>query len=356
MGILSNKIALHRGLGRVYLEVKKDPKACLPLMRWAAYSPTAFDEQCEGTRAPYIYGLFKLYDDPTPFLEKTADKLYETAPNDPAFNYLVELLAIAAGDNSLLAWQALEDAFDNLYLTLVAIKERPDDFFPERDALEVLCLYLAKHKVYTPGELSKKLRDLISENPLFTEEDFDQFFELYVSPPIDRTPFVLSKQKKDLPPDIDELIADAENKEADDWVRLSAIHHLTDLEDERVHALALRLIDEDPQDGVILLAANYQESDEENFVHNVKRVYCDLHDGQNWHAMHLAVLSMREDHGKLPPLEALYHIYEYTYCSCCRHRAVKELAVQNALTREILAEAIYDADFDTRAFIQDLLS
>ena len=152
---------IYRGKGSAYLAMREEGAAerYHTALMTAATRSTAFDPQCEGTRAPYIYGLLMLTPNPNCYLDaaisefKFASMLnplakegkredttwqHNATPNDDDFNFLTELLAHFAADHSYDALRALIFEYDALYQYLLTCTERPDFYFPERDAFETL--------------------------------------------------------------------------------------------------------------------------------------------------------------------------------------------------------------------------
>ena len=85
--------ALLRGQGRCLQSVQTDPARYAPLVLWACRHEHAFDAQCEGSRAWFIYQLIGCYEDKTPFLQAAINALDHAKPNGGwRIFYLAELL------------------------------------------------------------------------------------------------------------------------------------------------------------------------------------------------------------------------------------------------------------------------
>lgn len=170
----------------------------------AATRSTAFDPQCEGTRAPYIYELLLLTQNPKPYLiaairefrfssvlhprnenskedPEDANCAHNPAPTDDDFNFLSELLALFAQDESYDALCALIAEYDALYQHLLQRDARPDLFFPERDAYEQLSITLCEKNLADPIDVIRDVGKILRDNPIYTDYDFDQFHDLVAS-------------------------------------------------------------------------------------------------------------------------------------------------------------------------------
>ena len=62
--------ALKKGLGICSLAVRKDPPAYRDALLRACREPFVYDLPAEGTRAPYLFGMFSFYQDRLPFLRE----------------------------------------------------------------------------------------------------------------------------------------------------------------------------------------------------------------------------------------------------------------------------------------------
>ena len=121
---------LLRGKGNCYYAVKNDPERYQAFLTYAATRSTAYDMQCEGTRAGYIYELLTLTGDTVPYLtaaicafhdasplyrntspapsdEEEPDFSRNLSPTDDDFHFLAELLAHFAKDKNSEALAAL---------------------------------------------------------------------------------------------------------------------------------------------------------------------------------------------------------------------------------------------------------
>lgn len=191
---------LLRGKGSCYLTVKDAPKSYYSALMNAATRCTAFDVQCEGTRADYIFALLNETGYVIPYLEAAivahheASPLFRDAisnhtddetprfchnpnPTNEDFHFLSELLALFAKNGNGRAKRALLSESNALFRYLLDCSERPDLFFPERDCFEELLITLCDHGLLDPIDAIADVGYLL-KNPIFTHYDFDQFHDL----------------------------------------------------------------------------------------------------------------------------------------------------------------------------------
>ena len=170
------KEALLRGQGRCLQAVQTDPARYAPLVLWACRHEHAFDAQCEGSRAWFIYQLIGCYEDKTPFLQAAINTLDHAKPNGGwRIFYLAELLYCFACDGEPAAADALWRAYDRLYTDLSAKKRRPNRYFGELDDFGNLCVILAdspQHMVKIAGDIGRLYRTC----HFYESWDFDWLF------------------------------------------------------------------------------------------------------------------------------------------------------------------------------------
>lgn len=168
--------ALLRGQGRCLQAVQTDPARYAPLVLWACRHEHAFDAQCEGSRAWFIYQLIGCYEDKTPFLQAAINALGHAKPNGGwRIFYLAELLYCFACDGEPAAADALWRAYDRLYTDLSAKKRRPNRYFGELDDFGNLCVILAdspQHMVKIAGDIGRLYRTC----HFYESWDFDWLF------------------------------------------------------------------------------------------------------------------------------------------------------------------------------------
>ncbi len=141
------KEALLRGQGRCIQAAKANPEKYWPVVLWACSHEVAFDPQCEGSRAWYVYQLIGCYEDRQPFQEAVIESLEKTKSSGSwKVQYLAELLQHFAVDGDRAAENALWDKYEALYQVLLRKKRLPEGIFPERDDFHALCVVLADRR------------------------------------------------------------------------------------------------------------------------------------------------------------------------------------------------------------------
>ena len=167
------KDALLRGQGRCLQAVQSDPARYAPVVLWACRHECAFDAQCEGSRAWFVYQLVGCYEDKTPFLQATMDALDHAKSNGGwRIFYLAELLSRFACDGESAAADALWRKYDRLYADLSAKKRRPNRYFAELDDFGNLCVILAdspRHMAKIAGDIGRLYRT----HDFYDSRDFD---------------------------------------------------------------------------------------------------------------------------------------------------------------------------------------
>lgn len=133
------------------------------------------------------------------------------------------------------------------------------------------------------------------------------------------------------------------------WEALENVHH------PLVRQFAIEHLREDVEMVLPVLIMNYQEDDEEMLIELVKSVKVDFACTTAWHSVQGDVLNMK-DYGLKTPKELLYHIFDTTYCSCCREYALLQMGKQRLLTAEILEECLLDSSYDIRAYAKRCLA
>lgn len=141
-------------------------------------------------------------------------------------------------------------------------------------------------------------------------------------------------------------------------LRTAALTVLKKIRHPDVREFALELIENDPEDGFPLLAKNYRPEDSSIFTNlflNINKHGFD--DAVSWHNHHITVLDMFEESNGTdsPPTHILPMIYKMTPCSCCRYRSVVLMDKYSMLTKEILAECVYDSYIKTQIFAREKL-
>ncbi len=169
--------ALLRGQGRCIIAARKEPERYKKVILWACSHEVAFDPQCEGTKADYVYELITCFHDRSPFLE-AAVSAFEKCRSDRGWltPYLAELLTFFARDGSKMAEDALWKKYEMLYAALLNKKKAPCGVFPQRDDFAMLAQVLALSRS-AMGKIAADIGRLYLERDFYTAYDFDWLFE-----------------------------------------------------------------------------------------------------------------------------------------------------------------------------------
>ncbi len=165
-----------RGLGRCVQAVQKEPESYRDAVLWGCTHNIAFDAQCEGTKAVYLYNMISCYPDKEPFVQAIAQSLVAASPKEYWKNsQQVQLLLFFAQDGDLTARQALQDTYHRLYETLRVRKRRPSGVFYEADFFDNLCHIVAINCNATL-RIARDIGKLYLEKPFYCEWVFDWFY------------------------------------------------------------------------------------------------------------------------------------------------------------------------------------
>lgn len=315
------------GHGRCIEAARENPEKYRDLIIWACTHNISFDTQCEGTRAWYVYQLVNCYENQAPFIVKIAEALEKCRSNGSwQMYYLSELLQLFALDGNIVAQKALQSKYEQLYSSLMAKKRRPNRFY-ERDDFEFLCITLSADK-QAFLKIAEDIGRLLQTSNLYGGGDFEQHYELAGKK---YAKALRAKAKK--APYIKAYVEAQEKykKECEEW---RANHPIP-----KVPRLNLKKDD---------LSLNIKEIEA-----RVKSVAVDHNEETGWHSLYLDILKMQ---GVKIPFSVLEHIYENSYCSCCRENALRQMGKQRMLTDEILRECLLDSNEDIRAYVKRILN
>jgi hypothetical protein len=132
------------------------------------------------------------------------------------------------------------------------------------------------------------------------------------------------------------------------WQALENIRH------PMVREFALKNLKNNLETVLPVFIKNYQEQDATLLESLVKSIYVDFDDTTGWHGVYYDVLRMVYD-GLKASATLIQHIYETTYCSCCRERAFLQMRKRRMLTNEILQECLLDSNDDIRTYANQCL-
>ena len=169
------KQALLRGQGRCVQAAREHPERYRSVILWACTSETAYDVQCEGSRAWFVYQLIKCFPDHTPFLDAVIEH-FDRAADSGRVCYAAELLRFFAKDGEKQAEEALWRKYECLYRSLLDRVRRPKGIFSKRADFGHLCWLLAERESAVT-RIAEDIGRLYRENRCYNGSDFDWFYE-----------------------------------------------------------------------------------------------------------------------------------------------------------------------------------
>ncbi len=167
-----------QGLGRCNIVLQKSEKIekYKDVVLWGCLHNLAFDAQCEGTRADYVYKLTKYFDDEEYFLNPLVE-VYEKYKSKDLwqFHHLTWLLQCFAADGKEIALDSLRKKYKFLHSRLINKRSfRSYDY--ERDYFEAICFSLkALGGIDEMLEIASDMGELFEKNPHYSGSSFDWF-------------------------------------------------------------------------------------------------------------------------------------------------------------------------------------
>ena len=408
------KDLLIKGRGICVLEVKRDPARYFADLLWACSHELAFDAQCEGSRAWYVYQMICCYPDKSSFLNTLIRNLDNCRSNGGwKLQYLSEILMHFVRDGDREAEAALWRKYDQLYEVLRSKKRLPDRYFAERDDFSMLCVNLGENR-NAMVRIAEDIGRLYRENSIYDGWAFDWLYaengkrylktlerkaekseniaaylresrrteeeELQEKKNRSPSPVVVGSRLKRAP--LEEKLAYMERYlgEKEPEARAQALRPFTRcpypgdispvVEDMGSECTRLRLtaglvLENIRSDQVRHLALDRLAEDPETWFPMLIRNYEDRDadfvtnfvqsmpmDHSSATYWHAVHLDVLKmaDHGLKVPCQLLMHIYYSTYCSNCRCKALRQMGRRRMLTDEILEECLYDSQEQVRIY------
>lgn len=114
------KSLMLRGRGRAVIALRQaeDKEKYRDLVLWACRRNMAFDPQCEGTRARYVYDMVCCYEDRGPFLEAALGRFRSCRGRSWFFEHCCELIACFASGGDPRADLALRERYADFRMEL----------------------------------------------------------------------------------------------------------------------------------------------------------------------------------------------------------------------------------------------
>lgn len=408
-----------KGRGCCVQAVLADPERWRSEVLWACGHEIAFDAQCEGSRAWYVYRMIECYEDKTPFLQALISAL-DKARSRAGWKslYLGEILIHFMLDGNKEAEAALWQHYETLYAILRKQKRHPRRYFFERDDFSALCVNLGQRRE-AMVRIAEDIGRLYRENPIYDGWYFDWLYATNGK----RILKTLEKKAK-TSENIADYLRESQWVEEEDLrqrqerrpsaavigsrlkkgtreEQLAYMEKYLGERDPEARTQALRAFTRCPYPGDISPVVADMESEDSNLRFVATLVLENLRgpqvrqlalerleaDPETWFPMLVRnyeerdrdfvteyVKSMKTDHacttawhgiqldvlkmldhGLKSPGELLLHIYETTYCSNCRCDALRQLGKRRLLTDRILEEALYDSQADVRTYAKRVL-
>ena len=172
------KFCMQQGRGQCHLTLKNETniEKYKEIVLWGCLHNLAYDAQCEGTRAEYVYNLTKFFNDEDYFLLPIINA-FETLPNrrDWLFYHFSTQLSLFASNGNERARHAIQRKYDQLFSILLNKRSfRSYDF--ERDNFERLCIALLPlGDANINYKMICDMGRLFRENPHYDCDYFDWF-------------------------------------------------------------------------------------------------------------------------------------------------------------------------------------
>lgn len=408
-----------KGRGCCIQAVCSEPERYFSEVLWACGHELAFDAQCEGSRAWYVYQMICCYPDKAPFRDRLISSLgHCRSTGGWKLQYLAEILMHFVLDGDRDAEAALWRKYDELYRILRSKKRQPRRYFAERDDFAALCIDLGERRE-AMVRIAEDIGRLYREYSFYNGWHFDWLYaqngervlktlEKKAETSENISAYLLESKKT-----AEEALRDREGRrpspvvigsrlknasmeekleymerylgEKEPEARISALRVFTrcpypgdimpvvadtDSENPHLRMVAMLVLENLRSPQVRQLALDRLEEDPETWFPMLVRNY--LPEDEPFvieyvksiptnHACTTAWHAIQGDvlrmldHGLKAPGDLLLHIYETTYCSNCRCDALRQLGRRRMLTDEILEECLYDSQADVRKYAKRML-
>ena len=294
----------------------------------------AFDAQCEGTRAEYLFRLTEFFEDRQLFY-RTAGEAFLALDEtwSWSFKHLCEFLTLAAKSGDHESAQVLSRKYAELKELLIS-KCDFSGYDRDRDHFNNLCI----SSVETGGSeaflhAAEDIGEIMSKNPHYRAWDFDYFnFKSGQILGIAAVTKLLESSEAEsvalYRQSMAEMRAEIEKNARD--VKSSGNYRK-----KRAERLAKTQYDI-PSLSELLYHTEARMDD--GFAVGHHKYVCDLIEARV--------------QGNAVSGEVFLEIYDTTLCSCCRSKTVEFLAEDGLLSDEIIRECLYDCNEQTRAFAE----
>lgn len=403
-----------RGHGRCYTHLQDGERIdkYKDIVLWGCLHNLAYDIQCEGTRAEYVYGLTKFFSDDEYFILPAIKKLEELPNNRHVYDeisHLSGLLRRFAEDGSGEALSALRKKRRE-YLEILMNKRshRSYDFmrdYFERISIDTIPLIDLSELVSDFGRLfinnkhydmdefdwfsicledyygAKRLSSILKKESKHNgeisafydsylilksdnaehrprrerrEESVEELTErLFSEEDPDKKADILFKVsfKENIPESIHEKIIEYAGSD-NDKLSENALYALTYCQGDAVYSFAKSILNSDRKtEAIEMLLMNYHHEDKESLFEEIKKYKIDYRSQYDWHSVTAKIISV-SDAGIPIPKEYLVYVYENILCSYCRKNVIKALAKRRWLTPGMIKESQYDSNDETAGYIR----
>lgn len=174
------KQAMMCGLGRCIIELQStaDAKKYFDFVMWGCTHNFAYDTQCEGTRAWYVWQMTKCFKERKIFVNAVIERMENYHSNGSwLFSHYCDLLYLFAQDGFEEAKAALCKKYSVMYQQLLETKRLSHSIFPLRDDFESLCVLLSSDSLDSYIHITEDIGNLFLQTQLFDGYDFDWMFE-----------------------------------------------------------------------------------------------------------------------------------------------------------------------------------
>ena len=408
-----------KGRGCCIQAVRRDPERYRSEVLWACRNEIAFDAQCEGSRAWYVYQMIDCYEDKIPFLHTLISALDHSRSNYGwKVHYLGEVLVHFMLDGCTEAEEALWRKYEQLYAILRSKKRRPRGYFAEENDFSALCVDLGERRE-AMVKIAEDIGRLYREYSFYEGWSFDGLYAQNgerilktLEKKAEKSENIAAYLQESKRVEVEELqnrenrrpspIAEGKRlKQASREEQLEYMELYLREQEPEERTKALRVFTRCPYPGDISPVVADMDSEDPHLRFVARLVLENLEcpqvrqmaldnlkeDPETWFPM--VVRNYREedeafvtsyvkntptdrecntpwhglhmdvlkmlDHGKKAPAELLMHIYETCYCPNCRHEALEQMGRRRMLTEEILEECLYDSYADVRTYAKRIL-
>lgn len=145
---------MRRGLGSCQLELRRctDIEEYRQDMLWGIQHALAYDAQCEGTRAIYLFDMIELFDDWSEFYTLIADSAKRNI-KDPGWRFFhyEEILALMAGAGYAPAQETMDELYELLLRAVQRGRPSRNGIWAAMDNFSRICVSIVSAK-QSPGK------------------------------------------------------------------------------------------------------------------------------------------------------------------------------------------------------------